>query len=452
TTDRHLQQIMELIHEVFPLAAPQTTFEGHIGTLTRDKMRFVRSLGFNRLSAGVQTFDPELRRVLNLTPTLDEIRGCLDAARDEGLDDFNLDMMFNLPGQTSAIWKRDLLQAVALRPSGLDVYETVMAHSTALHRQVMRGELRRERDPRVLAFNYLLAESILGESGYQQKNLFVWNREGFENKLLDSQSDLRDHSVHIVGAGLTAYSVIDGQAFINEAGLKAYIGRVRGTGHGIKWSHQCTPREERERFMIASLEEFRFNRRRFAECFGEDMDQLFATQLRSFSSRRLIEPEPGGYRLTPLGRAWASTMSIEFYGEPALREILGARLRHNYFGGMTTEEEFDLPLFAAYHPRQVLSGWNDFSIVLDFVGLLERQNPTWRRSMVAMLLGAVGRYGLPAIAWWCQTLLRQLGRHRSPAPGLQSPMPLGPSRPLVPISPRRRDSTEPDAPRRVRGR
>jgi oxygen-independent coproporphyrinogen-3 oxidase len=409
TSDRHLHEIAEVIRSSFRVAAPQATFEGHVRTLTRDKIRVVRSLGFNRLSTGIQTFDTDLRRALNLTPTRNEIRGCLDAARDEGVEDFNIDLMFNLPGQTSAVWLRDLQEAVSLEPSGIDVYETVIAHPTALHAQVNRGELRRERDPWQLTENYLLAEQILGDSGYRQKNLFVWNREGFENKLVDCQADLRDNALHIIGAGLTAYSLIDGESFINEAGLGTYIDRVRENGHGIKWHHKCTPREERERFMILSLEEFRFDRRRFAARFGEEMDHEFAAQFRSFTRRGLIRPDASGYRLTHLGRAWAATMAIEFYGEPALRNILGARVRRSYFGGMTSEEEFELPLFAAYHPRQMLRGWRDFRIVVEYVRYLVRQNRRWPREMATLLAAAAKRYGLPAVGWWSAAFLKCVG-------------------------------------------
>jgi len=415
TSDRHLAEIMEVIHDAFPLDSPQATFEGHIRTLTREKIRFVRTLGFNRLSAGVQTFDPALRRALNLTASGEEIRACLETAREEGFEDFNIDLMFNLPGQTKAIWEKDLLQAVSLRPSGLDVYETVLANSTILHSQVKRGELPRERDGQKLAENYWLAEQILSSNGYRQKNMFVWNRDGYDNKLLDCQADLRDNAVHIVGAGLTAYSVIDGQPFINEAGLMAYINRVQETGHGIKWSHECTDREQMERFMIVSLEEFHFDSRRFHARFGVDMDSVFARQFRSFLNRELIQPEASGYRLTPLGRAWASTMAIEFYGEPVLREILGARLRRTYFGGMTSEEEFELPVFAAYHPREVLHGWKDLTIILDFLRYLTRENRHWRRELAGQFQAALKRYGLPALGFWPGAVLRHICSRPRPA-------------------------------------
>jgi coproporphyrinogen III oxidase-like Fe-S oxidoreductase len=404
--DRYLAELMELVQQAFILDAPQMTFEGHVRSLTREKIRFVRTLGFNRLSTGVQTFDPELRRLLNLTPTEEEIRRCIATAFEEGFADLNIDLMYNLPGQTAAIWETDLLKAVSLDPTGLDIYETVLAHTTRLHRQVERGELPLERDLKRLADNYCLAEAVLGAHGYQQKNLFVWDRPGFENRLVGLQNRLRDNVLHIVGVGLSAYSLINGRSFINETSRRAYVERVQETGHGTKTYHQCSVREEMERFMIMSLEEFHFDRDRFAAAFRCDMDNLFAAQFRSFLGRGLIESEEGGYRLTALGRAWATTMAVEFFGSPALEEILRARLTNSFFGGMSHEDEYDLPLFAVFHPDLLLKDWHNFPLMFAYLRFLQRANQNWCGKFVDLFVRALRHYGVPRWTWYILALLK----------------------------------------------
>jgi oxygen-independent coproporphyrinogen III oxidase len=386
--DRLLGEIVELIHDRFTLDRPQITFEGNVQSLTRDKIRFVRGLGFNRLSAGVQTFDPELRKRLNLIPTEDDIRRCLEAGRDEGFADFNIDLMFNLPGQTLSIWERDLLKATGLAPSGLDVYETVVAQKTPLYRQLKRGELTLPRDPEELARSYLLAEELLSAHGYEQKNLYVWNRRGAENRLMDSQDDLRDQTLDIVGAGLSSYSCINGCSYSNEAGLSAYIERVRTHGHAAVSFYRPTREQLMKRFMIMSLQTFVLDGERFAATFRQDMDETFRRPLASLQRRGLVASTGSGYRLTRLGRAWASTMAVEFYDIPYLHDVMRGRLEKRIAVGLTREEEYDHILFTLFHPDVMIGDQAaalDVRLLRDYVGLLRRSDPGWSRELAALL-------------------------------------------------------------------
>jgi coproporphyrinogen III oxidase-like Fe-S oxidoreductase len=393
-SDRQLAEIAELIFGRFSIESDaQMTFEGHVGSLTREKLRFVKSLGFQRVSTGVQTFDPGLRHALNLTPTGEDIERCMYTARDEGLSDFNLDLMFNLPGQTTEIWRQDLEKAVALSPSGLDLYEAVIAQATPLDGQVKRGELPLHEDPAPRAENYRIAEEFLSWSGFEHKNLFVWDRPGFQNRLIDSQLQLRDEVLDIVGAGLSAYSMIDGTPFLNDTRKSAYRERVRETGHGVRLYHDCSLREKQERFMIMSLQNFELDRCKFKDAFGENMDQAFAPQLASFRSRGLVEETSTGFRLSSVGRAWASTMAIEFFGSRAVEEILRSRIDGRAFWA-TREDAFDIPVFAVFHPT-ILRGWPRLTLTLRYIKKLRRANGNWLRTILALVLGTARRYGSP---------------------------------------------------------
>jgi anaerobilin synthase len=410
--DRQLGELMEVVYDSFSLESPQITFEGHVKSLTREKIRFARSLGFNRMSTGVQTFDVHLRRMLNLTPTEDEIRRCIETAREHGFDDFNIDLMFNLPAQDLATWEGDLRKAVSLNPAGLDIYETVIASRTSLYERVKSGEVEVATDPLQQIASYQLAERFLAAHGYRQKNLFVWDRPGFENRLVGLQGELRDNTLHILGAGLSAYSLVDGRAFMNEARRSAYVARVRDSGHGVKTYHECSELEEMERFMIMSLEEFHLDRDRFAALFGLSMDEVFRPQLDSFATRGLVEAEPSGYRLTALGRAWASTMAVEFYGGPVFEEILRAVIDKRFFGGITREQEYELPVFAAFHPELLLKDWWNLRLIVSYLRFLHAADRRWLAGIARMFLSALSRYGRPAWPWFAARVIRRVGTWR----------------------------------------
>jgi oxygen-independent coproporphyrinogen-3 oxidase len=407
--NRHLAGIMELISSRFRVESDaQLTFEGHVQSLSRTKLRFVRSLGFRRVSTGVQTFEPTLREALNLLPTEEEIIRCVETARDEGFDDFNIDLMYNLPGQSLGVLERDLHRAVALAPTGLDLYETVISQGTPLDGQVKRGELVFDEDVSERARSYLLAEDYLATEGYNQKNLYVWDRAGFENRLVGSQASLRDEELDIVGVGLGAYSLIGGTPYMNESGRMGYINLVQSTGHGTLFEHSCTPQERQERFMIMSLQDFMLDREIFRLRFHAEMDLNFGSQLESFRGRGLIDEVKRGYKLTSAGRAWASTMAIEFFGRNVIRDMLDARTERKSFWPITREEEFDTPIFALYHPELIFRNWYDVNLAIRYARVLRAANEDWLRMLARILIKSVRRQGLPNWRWHGRRLVSEI--------------------------------------------
>jgi oxygen-independent coproporphyrinogen-3 oxidase len=416
TPDELLAELVDLIRSSFPLKSPQMTFEGHVRSLTPDKIRSARSIGFNRLSTGVQTFDPTLRHALNLTPTEHEIRNCVATAYQAGFDDFNLDLMYNLPGQTLSIWKKDLKTAISMSPTGIDVYETVIDERTPIFRQVKRGQLTIERNPHRLADSYSLSEEILSAAEYQQRNLFVWDRPGFSNRLVGYQGELRDSHLHIVGAGLSAYSLINGIAYMNEARKSDYIRQVRDSGFGVKTHHRCSQWEAMQRFMIMSLEEFEFDRERFAGTFAEEMDAVFVKELTSFHSRGLIEGTDKGYRLTPKGRAWATTMTVEFFGPDAMEEILRARIDDAFIGGMTDEDRFLLPIFGLFHPALLFRNWHNFGLLRHYLQYLRQSTQGWLLDFLRLAYRTLRMYGMPEWKAYLAILARKRFSRRPKRP------------------------------------
>jgi coproporphyrinogen III oxidase-like Fe-S oxidoreductase len=402
--DRYLAEVMDVITASFALDDAQITFEGHVLSLTRRKMHAMRRLGFNRISTGVQTFDPTLRRRLNLTPTEADIRRCEHDARAEGFDDFNIDLMYNLPGQTPTVWEGDLLKAVSLNPSGVDVYETVITRRTALGRQVERGQVPVEHDAHALSRSYLLAEDILSEHGYFQRNVHVWDRPGYENRLVGQQRLLRDQELTVIGAGLSAYSFVNSMPFVNVTRLNTYIDQVEDAGHGIDAFHATTRREDMERFMTLSLQTMDFDRRSFARLFGEEMDDVFERQLASFLRRGLIEPSDCGYRLTSLGRAWASTMTIEFFGPDVLEEFMQTRFQAadppGYAADVSFEELFALVVFAIFHPELVFKGRPNLRLLREHARFARKVNRRWLRQLGALVWAGTRSFGPPPLHWY----------------------------------------------------
>ncbi len=96
-----LSQIFETIHRCYRLAADcEITSEANPGTVDQAKFAGLVGLGVNRLSMGVQSFDPDELSFLGRIHSVDDVSRAYDAARSAGFANINLDFIFGLPNQS----------------------------------------------------------------------------------------------------------------------------------------------------------------------------------------------------------------------------------------------------------------------------------------------------------------------------------------------------------------
>jgi oxygen-independent coproporphyrinogen-3 oxidase len=111
-------------------AAAEITLEANPGTLEAGKFAEFRAAGINRLSIGVQSFDDAMLAKLGRIHGVREAIAAAEAAHAAGFAELNLDLMYGLPGQTSAQALADLEQAIALRPTHLSHYQLTIEENT----------------------------------------------------------------------------------------------------------------------------------------------------------------------------------------------------------------------------------------------------------------------------------------------------------------------------------
>lgn len=113
----------------------EITLEANPGTFEQDKFRDYRSLGINRLSIGVQSFQQAKLKALGRIHDGDEAIRAADMARNAGFDNFNLDLMHGLPDQSIDDALQDLRIAIAQAPTHLSWYQLTMEPNTAFWSQ-----------------------------------------------------------------------------------------------------------------------------------------------------------------------------------------------------------------------------------------------------------------------------------------------------------------------------
>lgn len=91
-------------------------------TVDADGIRLLTELGFNRLSLGVQDFDPVVQEAVNRKQTISEVKALVGAARESGFKSISFDLIYGLPHQTVSSFDKTLDTVIAMRPDRFAVY------------------------------------------------------------------------------------------------------------------------------------------------------------------------------------------------------------------------------------------------------------------------------------------------------------------------------------------
>ncbi|MFO1467355.1 MAG: oxygen-independent coproporphyrinogen III oxidase [Steroidobacteraceae bacterium] len=122
---QHMSALMEALASHFQLidaADRDYSIEIDPRTVTRPSIRQLMDLGFNRISLGVQDFDPEVQAAVNRIQSVDLVAGILEEARLQGLKSINFDLIYGLPKQSLKSFESTLDEVIRLRPDRLAVY------------------------------------------------------------------------------------------------------------------------------------------------------------------------------------------------------------------------------------------------------------------------------------------------------------------------------------------
>jgi oxygen-independent coproporphyrinogen-3 oxidase len=159
----HIRNILDTIRQEYELLDDaEISMEANPGTVSKEKLVAFRKAGINRISFGVQSFQPEELKLLGRIHTAEEAKSAMFLAREAGFENLNLDLMYGLPGQNIASWKETLQQAVNLQPEHISLYALTLEEGTLIHRWLKNGEIPAPDDD-LAADMYILAEDVLNE-------------------------------------------------------------------------------------------------------------------------------------------------------------------------------------------------------------------------------------------------------------------------------------------------
>ncbi len=122
-SDEELAQLMEMLRRSFSLVpGGEYSIEIDPRTVTSERLQALAALGFNRVSFGVQDFDPEVQKAIHRIQPAEQVFRLVDEARRIGFESINVDLIYGLPKQTAESFARTLAQVNELRPDRIALY------------------------------------------------------------------------------------------------------------------------------------------------------------------------------------------------------------------------------------------------------------------------------------------------------------------------------------------
>ena len=222
-------RILDAIREGYALDdGAEITLEANPESVRPERLAAYRAAGVNRLSMGVQSLDPGELAFLDRLHDAERARWAFETARAAGFDNINCDLIFGLPGQSPAAWRRSLDGVASWGPDHLSCYGLTVEDGTPLAQRVAEGRVT-EADPDVVAEMSEWTEARLATLGYRQYEISNWARAdgaGWDRACRHNLVYWRQGDY--VGVGPGAHGFVDGVRYAVERSPARYVAALAG--------------------------------------------------------------------------------------------------------------------------------------------------------------------------------------------------------------------------------
>jgi oxygen-independent coproporphyrinogen-3 oxidase len=292
---------------------PRVTTRAHLEVLAR--------LGFNRLSMGVQDFDPRVQKAINRIQPYAATRQLVEEARALGFPSVNMDLIFGLPYQTPETFSTTIDRVLEIAPDRLAVYSYANVPWMKKHQNVLLPHLPDEATKFGI---FRTALERFSEAGFEYIGMDHFARADDElararrNRTLhrNFQGYTTKAGTDLVGFGMSAIGSVGGYYVQNRRELAAYRQAVGDSGAATFRGVHLSADDELRREVIGNLLcHGVVVKKEIEQRFGIVFDELFApaiARLGPCAEDGLVELTPEEIRATPLGRVFLRNLAMPF--------------------------------------------------------------------------------------------------------------------------------------------
>jgi oxygen-independent coproporphyrinogen-3 oxidase len=291
-TPDEIRDIGGFIKEKFDFAADiEASVEIDPRRLTFDHLKAFREYGFNRISLGVQDFNPQVQETINRIQPEDMTRQTIKWARDLGFGSINLDLIYGLPFQTLESFRQTVETVIDISPDRLAIFNYAHVPWLKKHQNILKPETMPSPDERLFILKQTIEQLI--KAGYeyigldhfakptdelaiaQRNNTLYRNFQGYSTKA----------GCDVYAFGVSAISQFQNIYAQNLKNIKDYYARVENaeaaTNVGYRMTFDDHVRKETIMQLMCHLQ---IDKRAIENQFGIDFEEYFADDLKKLDA------------------------------------------------------------------------------------------------------------------------------------------------------------------------
>ncbi len=287
--DEQISDIMTTIKQELTFADEENgeySIEIHPATVDATRIKNLRKVGFNRLSLGIQDFDPAVQNAVNRFNSAEEVKRIFQAAREAEYKSISVDLIYGLPLQTQKSFAATLEQVISLDPDRISLFNYAhMPHLFKTQKQIDTTQLPEPQEKLEI-----LHQSIetLARAGYVYIGMDHFAKSHDELAIAQKQGQLhrnfQGYSTHndcdLFSFGVSSISHIDGTMFQNTKDLESYHKAIEGNQFPIDRGFNTSDDDQIRKTVISEIIcNFSLSFEKISQAFDINFTEYFVNEL-----------------------------------------------------------------------------------------------------------------------------------------------------------------------------
>jgi oxygen-independent coproporphyrinogen III oxidase len=306
----HYKHIKAIMMEIKPYIAEdaEISMECNPGTVNQDSLNAYREMGINRLSIGLQAWQPELQKQLGRIHDTEQFILNYEQARRAGFTNISADLMFALPNQSLEMWMETVDEVARLGVEHISCYSLKVEEGTPFYKLYQQGKLQLPEDELDREM-YHGAIALLKKYGLEQYEISNFAKPDYQCK----HNLIYWKNKEYLGVGAGSHSKIDGVRYSNYKMLESYIEQIDRAVFPIEEKNVIDQLEDMwETIMLSLRLNIGLDILDFNHKYQVDFEKKYSNALGKLLNNGLVEISDHHLKLTSLGSDLSNSVFIEF--------------------------------------------------------------------------------------------------------------------------------------------
>lgn len=312
-SNSQISRLFVILHRAFEiLPSAEISIEIDPRTITHEQIRHYPTLGINRLSMGIQDFDPSVQVAVNRVQSLDSVMRIFDWARSASIDSINIDLIYGLPLQTRHSFLNTMTAVNQLSPDRIALYSYAHVPWLKSHQRLINESDLPSPEDKVDIF--LMARDYLLSHDYDAIGMDHFARSNDELSRAYSNGTLYRNFMgyttkpadDYIGLGVSSIGFLNNLYIQNTPDLDTYYQSLDSNQLPTYRGFQLSQDDIIRHAVINTLMcQFKLDKHTFNNQWRISFDDYFSScldELSYYSDTGLIEIKPGSLFITDLGR------------------------------------------------------------------------------------------------------------------------------------------------------